>query len=135
MSTSVWMLRRGAAGALAIAAGLAVALSCGSPNGQGSGCQSTGADVIITALDSKTFDRPSVNLVKGAAKVCWQNSGSLTHTVTASTTSLSDTSWNPSSFDQTLPPGGVVIRQFPIAGTYTYHCFFHPGMTGTINAP
>lgn len=120
---------------LTLAGVLAIGWSCGNPSGQGSGCQSTGANVIITAQDNLTFDRPSVNLAAGGQRVCWQNRGQISHTVTATSAFPADSSWTPTVFDNTLNPGGVVIFTFSRTGTYTYHCAFHAGMTGTINVP
>jgi plastocyanin len=109
-------------------------LSCGSPNGQGNGCASTGADVVINAQDNQTFDRTPLTITKGQS-VCWQNLGSLSHTVTALAASPGDSAWTPTTFDATLNPNGVAIHTFSTSGVHPYHCLIHAGMTGTINVP
>jgi plastocyanin len=133
MSTSVRMPRHAPAGALTFAAALAITLSCGSPSGQGNGCQSTGADVIINAQDNQTFDKPNLTITRGQ-RVCWQNNGSLTHTVTPTSSSPLDSNWTAAKFDATLAPNSVAIHTFSTVGQYLYRCVFHAGMTGTINA-
>jgi len=54
--------------------------------------------------------------------VCWQNSSSVTHTVTD----------DGGAFDTNLPVGQIFLHTYPTAGTYTYHCKIHAGMTGSI---
>jgi plastocyanin len=113
---------------------IVTAWACGDPAGQGNGCQSTGAQVTINAQDNLTFDKPTLTITRGQ-RVCWQNFGSITHTVTATSASPADTAWTATSFDRTLNPNAVVIHTFGTAGQYLYHCTFHAGMTGTINVP
>lgn len=121
--------------AVAIAGALVTGWSCGNPSGQGSGCQSTGSDVIVSTKDNPpAYDKPNLTITRGQ-QVCWQNPGSVTHSVTATSASPPDTNWTSTAFDQTLRPDGVAIHTFSSAGQYLYHCAFHPGMTGTINVP
>jgi plastocyanin len=120
--------------AVATAGVLVVAWSCGNPSGQGNTCQSTGAQVTINAQDNLTFDKPSLTITRGQ-RVCWQNRGSISHTVTATSASPADTAWTATSFDRTLNPDAVVIHTFGTAGLYLYRCTFHAGMTGSINVP
>ena len=116
--------------------GIPVALStvllmaCSDPGGQGSGCQSTGADQTINGQDSRTFDRPNVTITRGE-RVCWQNLGTVPHTITAEF-NASDTTWN---IDGQLNPNLVVLKTFTTIGDYNYHCTFHQasGMTGVIH--
>lgn len=109
---------------------------CGEPSGQGNGCQSTGADVIILAQGSNnTFDKPSLTIGRGQ-KVCWQISGSVAHTVTADPATPTDSNWI--AVDRTLNANTVVLYTFSRAGVYPYHCVFHAvssNMRGTINVP
>jgi plastocyanin len=121
------------AGGLVIATVLA-AWACNNPSGQGNGCASTGADVVISAQDNLSFDKPSLTITRGQ-KVCWQNPGSQNHTVTATSSLPFDTLWTSTTFDNRLAPGFVVIHTFSTAGTYYYHCSIHAGMTGTITVP
>lgn len=121
--------------AVAMAGVLAVGWSCGNPSGQGNGCQSTGADIVISTKDNPpAYDKPSLTITRGQT-VCWQNPGSVAHTVTATSASPADTAWTASAFDRTLNPNAVVIHTFGTSGQYLYHCSFHAGMTGTINVP
>ena len=110
-----------------------VFLACSDPGGQGNGCQSTGADVTINAQNNLTFDKPTLTVTLGQ-RVCWQNFGSVTHTVTSDPASPADSTWN---LDATLTPNTVVIHTFTKSGDYPYHCFFHVGsnMRGTIHVP
>jgi plastocyanin len=53
----------------------------------------------------------------------WTNDDSQSHTVTA----------NDGTFDSgNLAPGATYTYTFPSPGVYTYHCFYHPWMTGTV---
>jgi plastocyanin len=108
--------------------------ACNNPSGQGNGCASTGADVTINAQDNQTFDKPSLTITRGQ-KVCWQNLGGLTHTVTATSSIPLDSSWTPTAFDHTLSPDLLVIHTFSKAGQFSYRCMIHAGMTGVINVP
>lgn len=108
-----------------------VLLACsGDPGGQGNGCQSTGADQTINGQDNLSFDRPSVTISAGE-RVCWQNFGTVQHTVTAEF-NATDTTWN---IDGQLNPNLVVLKTFTTIGDYSYHCTFHQanGMIGVIH--
>jgi len=120
---------------VAIAAAIVIGWSCGDPAGQGNGCQSTGANVVISTADAPpAFDKPSLTITRGQ-RVCWQNPGSVAHTVTATSASPADPAWTDSTFDNTLNAGGVTIHTFSTAGLYQYRCRLHTGMTGSINVP
>lgn len=122
----------GTATVLALGALAALGWACsGEPAGQGNGCQSTGADVTINARDNLTFDPPSPT-ISPTETVCWQNFGSVTHTVTSdpSLPAPPDPTWN---LDATLSSNTVVSKSFGAMGDYPYHCSFHPGMQGTIS--
>jgi plastocyanin len=134
MSKQVRYPSRTLAGGLMVAALLVTLWGCNNPNGQGNGCASTGADVVINAQDNQTFDKPSLTITRGQT-VCWQNFGTLTHTVTATSAIPSDSSWTASAFDHQLSPNLIVIHTFAKAGQYSYHCLIHSGMTGLINVP
>lgn len=111
---------------------LLVLIACSNPTGQGNGCQSTGADVIINAQDNLTFDKPNLTITRGQ-KVCWQNSGSVTHNVTSDAAFPVDSNW---VLDAQLTNNTVVAYAFSRAGDYPYHCFFHSAtMRGTIHVP
>jgi plastocyanin len=54
----------------------------------------------------------------------WTNTGAVTHTVTVD---------DGASFDSgSLDPQSGFSFTATTAGTFTYHCSFHPWMTGTI---
>lgn len=69
---------------------------------------------------------PAVIKVKVGTTVTWTNQDAVSHTVTADTNS-SDA---PSSMD--IAQGKSYSFTFRKAGTYTYHCFPHPYMHGTV---
>ena len=131
----MWQSNRGPrnlAGALGLAAGVAVALACGNPAGEGNGCAGTGAQFVINAQDNQTFT-PQITTVTHGESVCWQNLGSIAHTVTATTVSPVDSSWSADSVNLQLNPGSLVLRTFSRAGyNYFYKCSIHPTMTGEI---
>lgn len=118
---------------LALAVGVVVALACGNPSGEGNGCAGTGAHTVVNAQDNHTF-APSVLSVTHGESVCWQNEGSIAHTVTATTTTLNDSSWVPDSVNVQLNPGSLFVRTFTHQGAhYFYKCSIHIGMTGEID--
>jgi plastocyanin len=69
---------------------------------------------------------PAVTRVTVGTTVTWTNSDSVNHTVTADTNSTDA----PSSMD--IAQGKSFSFTFKKAGTYTYHCFPHPYMHGTV---
>ncbi len=124
---------RNPAGLLVLAAGVAVALACGNPSGEGNGCAGTGAQIVINAQDNQ-FVPARVTISKGQT-VCWQNVGSAQHTVTATSVSLTtDSSWSADSVNQTLQPhSGIFIRTFSLQNAnYFYKCTLH-NETGEID--
>jgi plastocyanin len=69
-----------------------------------------------------SFNPNSITVTVGT-RVVWINQDMADHTVTSDT---------PGIFDQDLPAGGTTSITFTIAGTYYYHCSFHPEMLGTV---
>src|SRR6478609_8119360 len=66
---------------------------------------------------------PSSITVSAGTTVKWTNKDNSAHTVTS----------NSALFDSgSLSKGSNFNYTFMTAGTYTYHCTFHSGMTGTI---
>jgi plastocyanin len=55
--------------------------------------------------------------------VTWTNNDAISHTVTSDTGLFNS---------GTLTQGGKFSFQFTSAGTFTYHCAFHPDMVGTV---
>ena len=120
---------------LALIAALGVSVACKStPSGSGAGCKSTLANQTIEANDNLTFT-PATALITRGQKVCWENLGNTSHTVTALVTvtkgTTVDTLWN---IDAQLNPDLVVLAVFDTTGDFPYHCRFHSGsgMTGLI---
>ncbi len=69
---------------------------------------------------------PMAIKVKVGTTVTWTNKDSVDHTVTADKNSTDA----PSSMD--IAQGKSYSFTFKKAGTYTYHCFPHPYMHGTV---
>ncbi|MBS3142422.1 cupredoxin family copper-binding protein [Candidatus Woesearchaeota archaeon] len=67
---------------------------------------------------------PSQMFIKAGDTVTWTNSDSAPHTVTSNSGDELD---SPS-----LSPGETYSHTFTTAGTYMYHCEFHPRMTASI---
>ncbi len=95
--------------------------ACGSSTSPANSCGSSGASANINTTSSNSFSPNAATITHGQA-VCWQNSSSVTHTVTD----------DGSAFDTNLPVGQDFVHIYATAGTYTYHCKIHAGMTGSI---
>ena len=68
---------------------------------------------------------PSAITVKAGTTVTWTNNDNTAHTVTA----------DDNSFDSgNLNKGATFSHTFATAGTFHYHCTYHPMMTGTVTA-
>jgi plastocyanin len=119
---------------LGLITGVALALACGNPSGEGNGCGGTGAQHVINAQDDQHFVPTPLTVTHGES-VCWQNNGSITHTVTANgATGILDSSWVPDSVNAQLSPGSLFLRTFSKQGVhYFYKCSIHAGMTGEID--
>ena len=68
---------------------------------------------------------PNPATVKVGQKVAWQNSGGTDHTATQ----------NGGAFDTRAIPNGrtSVVITMSTAGSFAYHCNFHPTMVGTLS--
>jgi plastocyanin len=80
--------------------------------------------VESAAVDIKSFKfKPVVISVKKGGKIRWTNSDSAAHTATA----------DDRSFDtQTIDPGKSKSVSFTTAGSFAYHCDFHPFMKAMV---
>ncbi len=109
---------------LALFAGLALGLlaAC-DKNGTGNTCVSTGA-ITVDMKDDSTYVPASVTITP-TQKVCWQNLGTVTHTMTSDVVT--------DSIDITLPPDYTYTKGFGTVQDFNYHCRFHPGMTGAVH--
>jgi len=76
------------------------------------------------AVEIKDFAFNPANLtITAGTTVTWTNNDTVPHTVTAAD----------GSFDSgTLSPGDTFTHTFTSAGSFDYHCDFHPNMQGTI---
>jgi len=106
---------------LTVIVGAAIFAACDEPSG-GNTCAGTGG-VPIDARNDSTFEPPS-RQVQLQQKFCFQNLGTLTHTITSD--SVAD------SIDVTLPPNFTVSFSYNRQRDFNYHCRFHPGMVGVI---
>jgi plastocyanin len=77
----------------------------------------------VAATDQLAFDPTAVTATKGGV-IQWKDTGSTAHNVTFD--------GQPSLTSGTLQKGNTWQVQFTTAGTYKYHCTFHPGMNGQI---
>jgi plastocyanin len=118
--------------AISVAAGVAALVACGHPTGEGNGCAGTGAGHVVDAQDSKHFSPTPLTVAKGSS-VCWQNNGSIAHTVTATSASPFDSSWVAETVDVQLNPGALYTKTFGNLGNYSYKCSIHIGMIGEID--
>ena len=82
----------------------------------------TPANPDEVVMQGTAFAPGSLTVMAGT-KVTWRNNDYMAHTVT-SDTGLFDSG--------SIGTSGSYIYTFSTAGTYSYHCNFHPGMTGTI---
>ncbi len=82
-----------------------------------------GADETVSMIDNQ-FQPADITITVGDT-VTWVNNGANPHTATSDD--------NGDTFHSgTVAPNGSFSFTFETAGTFPYHCEFHPGMTGTI---
>lgn len=81
--------------------------------------------VVVTIITQSNgafgFSPQTVNISAGTI-VIWNNNTSAPHTVTGS-----------SFGSAAISPGGSYSFKFTQAGTFAYHCMFHPYMTASVN--
>jgi plastocyanin len=73
-------------------------------------------------LGDRAFTPPELNVEAGTT-VTWMNTDRDSHTSTSDTPG-----WN----SGTISPGQQFSFTFQAAGTFPYHCSFHPGMVGRV---
>ncbi|HEX4755618.1 MAG TPA: plastocyanin/azurin family copper-binding protein [Candidatus Dormibacteraeota bacterium] len=76
----------------------------------------------VSATAALKFD-PSATTAKVGDVIQWTNTGNVAHNVTFT---------DPSLTSGTLNQGDTWQVKFTVAGTYSYHCTFHPGMDGQL---
>jgi plastocyanin len=99
------------------------ASACGASYSAPSPTPTTGTGTIITVPAGTTSFSPTTLNVDAGTTVVWQNRDSSAHTTTSDTAGL----WN-----ATLAPGQEFSRTFSAAGSFSYKCTIHAGMTGTV---
>lgn len=124
-----------------IAAALVAAAACSSNNSSSpapssTGTTTTGSTGTSTAatttvsmpVGAQTLGSggfvPNPVTVKVGDSIMWVNNDSIAHTSTAN----NGTTWS----SGTIAPGGSFKTTMSTAGTFAYHCAFHPGMVGTV---
>lgn len=125
--------RRTATGLVAVVFALGAVTACGS-SPKSSAPTSDKATTVVTKLLSF---KPEKLTVKAGATVTWHVSDSIGHTVTTGTFTVGSdglrTAENPDGvLDMPLKPGKDATFKFTKAGTYTYYCSIHKGMSGQI---
>jgi plastocyanin len=107
---------------MSVAVSVLVGVACGNSTSTANSCGSSGANANVNTTSSNQFSPSSTNIVHGQS-VCWQNSSSVTHTVTD----------DGAAFDANLPVGQIFVHTYPSAGDFPYHCKIHAGMNGTVH--
>jgi plastocyanin len=113
---------------LGVGFALLTTAACGSSTNPASLCSSSGAAATVSATDGIVFSPASVTVTHGQS-VCWQNVGTVPHTV-------SDNATGGAMFNGSLPAGQIFVRTFSTAGFFGYHCNIHSSMgpaTITVN--
>lgn len=113
-----------------IAAAVALLVGHTKPKTPNTSSMSTSSSSPTVASDKVTISNymfsPAIIKVKVGTTVTWTNQDAVSHTVTADNPSGDA----PSSMD--IAQGKSYSFTFTKAGTYTYHCFPHPYMHGTV---
>jgi plastocyanin len=79
---------------------------------------------ILTGSNGSFIFSPASLTITVGATVIWKNMSSAPHTITSD---------DGQTFDSgTIAPGGTYKFKFKSAGTYPYHCNYHPYMKATI---
>jgi plastocyanin len=87
--------------------------------------QTTTVSIPVGAIGlTTTAYAPNPVNIKVGDSINWVNNDSIAHTSTAN---------NGTTFNSgTIAPGGSFKATFSTAGSFAYHCAFHPGMVGTV---
>jgi len=80
--------------------------------------------ITTTERNGKYVFSPATATIKVGTRVTWKNISDAPHTVTSDTAT-----WK---YDKKLMPGHTLQAVFSKAGTYKYHCTYHPGMVATL---
>jgi len=100
------------------------AAGCGGPDEKPATAAPVAAPQAQATVDIMSFKyKPVTVTVRKGGRVRWTNSDSAAHTATA----------DDRSFDtQTIDKGAARMVSFTTAGTFAYHCDFHPFMKATV---
>ena len=80
---------------------------------------------------NKIFYDPSPITIKKGSSIIWINKDPTIHTVTSGKTDNNPASYE---FDSSMMTfNSTYIHKFDKEGTYYYHCYVHPFMTGIVN--
>ena len=93
---------------------------------QADDAQATTINIVEPPFQSPqrwTYDSHDIAVPLGTT-VTWTNTGAVAHTVTADDGATFDSA--------SLDPQGTFSFTTITPGTFTYHCAFHPWMTGTL---
>jgi len=114
-------------GAVLLVAASLTACNGGSSNPVGpTGGGGTPADVTITinGISGGNSFAPNPATVKVGQTVAWRNADSISHTATSDATGFNS---------GTIAAGATSAPiMMSAAGTFAYHCSFHPTMTGSL---
>ena len=82
--------------------------------------------VLITTSSNGSFGfSPATLTIRVGTTVIWKNRSAVPHTITSD---------DGTTFDSgTIPVGGTFRHTFTRAGTFPYHCDYHPYMRATIS--
>lgn len=105
---------------LGVSLALLTTAACGGSTNPSNLCSASGAAATVSATDSIVFSPASVTITHGQS-VCWQNVGTVPHTV-------SDNATGGTIFNGNLPAGQTFVRTFSTAGSFGYHCNIHSSM-------
>lgn len=106
-------------------AAASVAATAAAPPGVGQASNTgLGTPSKSVAATAQLAFNPTAVTVKTGDVIQWSNTGGVPHNVTFDT--------QPALSSGTLQQGGKWQVQFSVAGTYKYHCTFHPGMNGQV---
>ncbi len=74
------------------------------------------------AIANMAFSPATMTIAKGTT-ITWKNDDGVAHTSTSNSGA-----WDTGN----ISPGGSATTMFSTAGTFPFHCSYHPTMTGTI---
>ena len=89
------------------------------------GCSSSAPLGAEGAIHGNTYDPATFTIEKGE-RIHFSNHDSVEHSVT------SDSGGSGGSFDTDIDGGEEGDVTFPNAGTFAFHCKYHPAMHGTV---